>query len=186
MWLNLASITLTVLVTINPYPVSYLAGLLPFICSVTISSRDISSLAVKAKDKFSPMSFVISSLDILWEVLGSTLKYSFRDMLSVCGVFIVGLDSAFAMAGISLLDVVRMTCTVNLLVSFLLNELHCFVTFLISLCLLGSSRPRYVFLLCSQHDTSLLDGFFGLFSNTWPLITSGKKLFWQYKSDCKT
>lgn len=78
----------------------------------------------------------------------------------------MGLDSAFAIAGISVVDVVRMTCTDNLPVSFLLSELHCFVTFLISLCLLPSSRPRYVFLLCLQHDTSLLDGFFGLFGNT--------------------
>lgn len=75
------------------------------------------------------------------------------------------LNSAFAMAGISVLDVVRMACTDDLPVSFLLNELHCFVTSLKSLCLLRSSRPRYVFLLCLQHDTSLLDRFFGLFSN---------------------
>lgn len=87
-------------------------------------------------------------------------------MLRVHGVFIVDLDSAFAMAGISVLDAVRMTYTDNFPVSFLLNELHCFVTFLMSVCLLCSSRPRYVFLLCLQDDTSLLDGFFGLFSNT--------------------
>lgn len=67
------AVMLTVSVTTNPHPVSYSAGLLPFVCSAVISSRDISSLTVKAKDKFSPVSSTISSLGVPEEVFRSTL-----------------------------------------------------------------------------------------------------------------